>query len=187
MAMSRFLSQSLPRSSPHYPAAALMSHHRHHSSKSRRAQLNEVTEIDQASSSSADPGGEAAAEIIALGIKRIEDAIHNIIVLRSAPDWLPFLSGSSYWVPPRASAVRRSGAASQHRAESMIDVVEKLAALRVKRNQGLPLDLLLEDENMSFTSTKGWPASSFYIEGNRFELDSVFDRNGYMERLKFDL
>ncbi|GFP91405.1 hypothetical protein PHJA_001284500 [Phtheirospermum japonicum] len=56
MAMSRFLSQSLPRSSPHYPAAALMSHHRHHSSKSRRAQLNEVTEIDQTSSSSADPG-----------------------------------------------------------------------------------------------------------------------------------
>ncbi|GFP96099.1 hypothetical protein PHJA_001754000, partial [Phtheirospermum japonicum] len=89
--------------------------------------------------------------------------------------------------PPRASAVRRSGAASQHRAESMIDVVGKLAALRVKRNQGLPLDLLSEDENMSFTSTKGWPASSFYIEGNRFDLDSVFDRNGYMERLKFDL
>ncbi|GFP93984.1 hypothetical protein PHJA_001542800 [Phtheirospermum japonicum] len=114
MAMSRFLSQSLPRSSPHYPAAALMSHHRHHSSKSRRTQVNEVTEIDQASSSSTGPVGEAAAEIIALGIKRIEDAIHNIIVRRSAPDWLPFLPGSSYWVPPRASAVRRSGAASQH-------------------------------------------------------------------------
>ncbi|GFQ08456.1 hypothetical protein PHJA_002989600 [Phtheirospermum japonicum] len=134
MAMSRFLSQSLPRSSPHYPDATLMSHHRHHSSKSRRAQLNEVTEIDQASSSSADPGGEAAAEIITLGIKRIEDAIHNIIVCRSAPDWLPFLPGSSYWIPSRASAVRRSGAASQHRAESMIDVVGKLVALRVKRN-----------------------------------------------------
>ncbi|GFQ06358.1 hypothetical protein PHJA_002779800 [Phtheirospermum japonicum] len=166
MAMSRFLSQSLPRSSPHYPAAALMSHHRHHSSKSRRAHLNEVTRIDQASSSSADPGGEAAAEIISLGIKRIENAIHNIIVRRSAPDWLPFLPGSSYWVPPRASAMRRSGAVSQHHAKSMIDVVGKLAALRVKRNQGLPLDLLSEDENMSFTSTKGWPASSFYIEGN---------------------
>ncbi|GFP88628.1 hypothetical protein PHJA_001006500 [Phtheirospermum japonicum] len=187
MAMSRFLSQSLPRSSPHYPAAALMSHHRHHSSKSRRTQVNEVTEIDQASSSSAGPVGEAAAEIIALGIKRIEDAIHNIIIRRSAPDWLPFLPGSSYWVPPCASAVRRSGAASQHRAESMIDVVGKLAALSVKSNQGLPLDLLSEDEDMSFTSTKGWPASSFYIEGNRFDLDSVFDRNRYMERLKFGL
>ncbi|GFP93985.1 hypothetical protein PHJA_001542900 [Phtheirospermum japonicum] len=155
MAMSRFLSQSLPRSSPHYPAAALMSHHRHHSSKSRRTQVNEVTEIDQASSSSTGPVGEAAAEIIALGIKRIEDAIHNIIVRRSAPDWLPFLPGSSYWVPPRASAVRRSG------AESMIDVVGKLVALRMKRNQGLPLDLLSEDENMSFTSTKGWPRLFF--------------------------
>ncbi|GFP90753.1 hypothetical protein PHJA_001219200 [Phtheirospermum japonicum] len=103
MAMSRFLSQSLPHSSPHYLATALMSHHRHHSSKSRRAQLNEVTEIDQASSSSADPGGEAAIEIIALGIKRIEDAIHNIIVRRSAPDWLPFSPGprtGSRPVPP---------------------------------------------------------------------------------------
>ncbi|KAL3623491.1 hypothetical protein CASFOL_029504 [Castilleja foliolosa] len=160
MAMSRFVSQSLSRSSPYYPAAALINHPRHHSSKSRRAQLNEVTEIDQA-----DSGGEASAEIIALGIKRIEDAIHNIIVRRSAPDWLPFLPGYSYWVPPRASAVRRGRAASEHRAESMVDVIGKLSALGVKRNKGLQLDLLSEDENMSFTSTKGWPASSFYIGG----------------------
>ncbi|KAL3640233.1 hypothetical protein CASFOL_015201 [Castilleja foliolosa] len=161
MAISRFLSQSLlHRSSPHYPAPALVNHHRHQSSKSRRAQLNDLTEIDQASSSSADPGRDISADTIALGMKRIEDAIHNIIVRRAAPDWIPFLPGYSYWVPPRASSVRRSGAAS----ESMVDVIGKFSALRVKRNQRVPFDLLSEDENMSFSSTKGWPASSFYIE-----------------------
>ncbi|KAL3625145.1 hypothetical protein CASFOL_030599 [Castilleja foliolosa] len=166
MAISRFFSQSLlHRSSPHSPAPALMNHHRHQSSKSHRAQLNDVTEIDQASSSSADPGREVSAETIALGVKRIEDAIHGIIVRRAAPDWIPFLPGYSYWVPPRASSVSRSGAASEYRAESIVDVIGKFSALRVKRNQGVPFDLLSEDENMAFSSTKGWPASSFYIEG----------------------
>ncbi|GJZ17852.1 hypothetical protein Tco_0553975 [Tanacetum coccineum] len=36
-----------------------------------------------------------------LGIRKLEDAIHSIIVKQSAPDWLPFSPGSSYWVPPR--------------------------------------------------------------------------------------
>ncbi|KAI3870669.1 hypothetical protein MKX03_000629, partial [Papaver bracteatum] len=36
-----------------------------------------------------------------LGMKRLEDAIYGIIVRRSAPDWLPFSPGSSYWVPPK--------------------------------------------------------------------------------------
>ncbi|KAK6126604.1 hypothetical protein DH2020_039650 [Rehmannia glutinosa] len=34
-----------------------------------------------------------------------------------------------------------------------------------ERNRGLQLDLLSEDENMAFTSARGWPASAFYIEG----------------------
>ncbi|KAF3946452.1 hypothetical protein CMV_027282 [Castanea mollissima] len=33
-------------------------------------------------------------------LRKLEDAIHRIIVRRFAPDWLPFLPGSSYWVPP---------------------------------------------------------------------------------------
>ncbi|KAK6126558.1 hypothetical protein DH2020_039701 [Rehmannia glutinosa] len=158
MAMSRIFSQSLSRSSLR-PPAALISHHRHRSSKIHNAQIIEV-EIDQASSSQTD-SPEAAAEVITLGIKKLEDAIHSIVVRRSAPDWLPFLPGYSYWVPPRASAMR----GVQHPVGSMIDVIGKLSASGVKRNRGLQLDLLSEDENMAFTSARGWPASAFYIEG----------------------
>ncbi|THU57140.1 hypothetical protein C4D60_Mb03t00380 [Musa balbisiana] len=39
-------------------------------------------------------------EIEVLGMRRLEDVIHAIVVRRSAPCWLPFLPGSSYWVPP---------------------------------------------------------------------------------------
>ncbi|KAI3447327.1 hypothetical protein Pfo_003992 [Paulownia fortunei] len=157
MAMSRILSQSLPRSSLR-PPTALISHHRHRSNKTHRAELIEV-EVDQASSSQTD-SPEAAAEVLTLGIKKLEDAIHGIIVRRAAPDWLPFLPGYSYWVPPRASTMR-----AHHPAGSMIEVIGNLAFSGVARNRSLPLDLLSEDEHMAFTSAKGWPASAFYIEG----------------------
>ncbi|CAA0842199.1 Unknown protein [Striga hermonthica] len=162
MAMSRILSYSLHRSSPLCPPAALTSHRRHRSSKSRRGvQLAEAAEIEQSPTDSP----EAAAEVITLGMKKLEDAIHSIIVRRSAPDWLPFLPGSSYWVPPRSSSLRAGRADLHHPARSLVDVIGKLSAARAKRSQGLSIDVLSEDENMAFTSAKGWPASSFYIEG----------------------
>ena len=52
-------------------------------------------------------------------LTKLEDAIHRIIVRRSAPDWLPFLPGSSYWVPPPRS-----------RDYGLNQLVEKLANLR---------------------------------------------------------
>ncbi|KAL6508444.1 hypothetical protein OROHE_021577 [Orobanche hederae] len=159
--MSRILSQYMSRSSLRSPAG-LTSHHRHRSSKTRGPQLIEVVEIDQVSSSQID-STEAAAEVITLGIKKLEDAIHSIIVRRSAPDWLPFLPGFSYWVPPRHSVMRGGGA--QPFQGSTIGVTSKLAASGLKMDRILPLDLLSEDENMAFASAKGWPASSFYIEG----------------------
>ncbi|CAO2841809.1 unnamed protein product [Amaranthus hypochondriacus] len=39
------------------------------------------------------------------GTVDIEDAIHNIVALRLAPDWLVFVPGSSYWVPPKPPAL----------------------------------------------------------------------------------
>ncbi|KAJ8557782.1 hypothetical protein K7X08_004548 [Anisodus acutangulus] len=45
-----------------------------------------------------------AEEAEALAVQRIEETIHRIIVRRSAPDWLPFCPGASYWVPPRRSS-----------------------------------------------------------------------------------
>ncbi|RWV97459.1 hypothetical protein GW17_00039751, partial [Ensete ventricosum] len=42
-------------------------------------------------------------EIEVLVIHRLEDAIiHAIVVRREAPDWLPFIPGSSYLVLPRS-------------------------------------------------------------------------------------
>ncbi|KAL7162883.1 hypothetical protein ACSBR2_043203 [Camellia fascicularis] len=75
----------------------------------------------------------------ALAVQKIEDAIHRIIVKRSAPDWLPFVPGSSYWVPP------------QRRTYGIADLVDKLA------------NSLTEEEVMSLTTARGWPSSAFFV------------------------
>ncbi|KAK6147438.1 hypothetical protein DH2020_018350 [Rehmannia glutinosa] len=156
MAMSRILSQSLHRASLR-PPTPLISHHRHRSNKTHHAQLVEV-DLDSASSSHPD-SPEAAAEVITVGIKKLEDAIHSIIVRRAAPDWLPFLPGYSYWVPPRATSMRN------HSASNMIEVIGKLASSGAMRNRSLHHEMLSEDEQMSLTSAKGWPSSAVFIEG----------------------
>ncbi|KAK6131678.1 hypothetical protein DH2020_034585 [Rehmannia glutinosa] len=155
MAMSRILSQSLHRASLR-PPTAIISHHRHRSNKTHHAQLVEV-DLDSASSSHPD-SPEAAAEVITVGIKKLEDAIHSIIVRRAAPDWLPFLPGYSYWVPPRATSMRN------HSASNMIEVIGKLASSGAMRNRSLHHEMLSEDEQMSLTSAKGWPSSAVFIE-----------------------
>lgn len=153
MAMSRILAQSLPRSSL-APPTALFGLHRHRSTKSHRAQLIEI-DTDQPDTP------EAAAEVIAFGIRKLEDAIHSIIVRRAAPDWLPFLPGYSYWVPPRASASLRPDQPSG----SMIEVIGKLASSDLIRSRPPALDLLSDDEQKAFSSTKGWPSSEFFLQG----------------------
>ncbi|KAL6553786.1 hypothetical protein OROMI_019459 [Orobanche minor] len=90
MAMSRFLFQSLTRPSLRFPTS-LISNHRHHSNKAHHAQL---IELDLESASSSQIGSpEVVAEVIRVGIKKLEEAIHSIIVRRAAPGWLPFLPG----------------------------------------------------------------------------------------------
>lgn len=75
-------------------------------------------------------------------LRKLEDAIHRIIVRRSAPDWLPFLPGASYWVPPPRS-----------RNYGLTQLVEKLA------------NPLTEEESMSTTTVRGWPSSDYFIHG----------------------
>ncbi|GAB4838282.1 hypothetical protein Ancab_027810 [Ancistrocladus abbreviatus] len=111
---------------------------RNRSSLSTKAQLIEVDL--QTSSSSADDGG-SAAEVELLGIKKLEEVLHNIIVRRSAPDWLPFVPGATYWVPHKPSA------------NSIVELVGKLT------------NPLSEEERLSLTTVRGWPSSSFFIEG----------------------
>ncbi|PSR96242.1 Nuclear-interacting partner of ALK like [Actinidia chinensis var. chinensis] len=74
-----------------------------------------------------------------LSVKKIEDAIHRIIVKRSTPDWLPFVPGSSYWVPPR------------RRSYGVAKLMEKLA------------NTLTEEEVMSLAISRGWPSSAFFV------------------------
>ncbi|KAL6575239.1 hypothetical protein OROMI_012524 [Orobanche minor] len=155
MAMSRILFQSLTRPSLRFPIS-LISNHRHHSNKAHHAQLIEL-DLESASSSQYD-SPEAAAEVIRVGIKKLEEAIHSIIVRRAAPGWLPFLPGYSYWVPPHATSMR------SHSANNMIEVVRKLASPEAMRNGRLQEELLTEDEQMSFMSAKGWPSSAVFIE-----------------------
>ncbi|CAA2993304.1 Hypothetical predicted protein [Olea europaea subsp. europaea] len=94
------------------------------------------------------------------GIKKLEEAMHRIVVRRSAPNWLPFLPGYSYWVPPS-----NSNGIMRH-PQGLIEVVGKLAMEAVP-NWETPLDILTEDKTMSFSSARdrGWPSSTYFIEG----------------------
>ncbi|KAK9269463.1 hypothetical protein L1049_001238 [Liquidambar formosana] len=105
--------------------------HRLRSTQSGKAQL---IEIDFDSS-------DGDAEVLGGGIRKLEDLIHRIIVQRSAPAWLPFIPGSSYWVPPK------------RKPHSIVDLLGKLA------------NPLTEEEALSLTTVRGWPCSTHFIPG----------------------
>ncbi|KAJ7952063.1 Serine/arginine repetitive matrix protein 2, putative isoform 2 [Quillaja saponaria] len=133
--MARSLSQTLtltrlgrnlpPKSRP--PSSRLLTLR---SQSNQSSSSNDLNELDS-SSANTDPL-----------IRKLEDAIHRIIVRRSAPDWLPFLPGSSYWVPPPRSS-----------SNTLAQLVDKLA------------NPLTEEESMSVTTVRGWPSSAFFTEG----------------------
>ncbi|KAJ8616954.1 hypothetical protein MRB53_013140 [Persea americana] len=139
--MARILSQSLIHDSatlfssksliPLSPSSRLLNL-RNRSTKSQSQ--NHLIEVDLSSSSS--------EEADLLGMRRLEDAIHGIIVRRSAPDWLPFVPGASYWVPPR-----------RHQSLGLAELVGRLA------------NPLSDDESMALTTVRGWPSSSYFVEG----------------------
>ncbi|GMI77432.1 hypothetical protein HRI_001412500 [Hibiscus trionum] len=99
--------------------------------RSQSSQPNHFDHPDASSDASSDPL-----------LRKLEDAIHRIIVRRSAPDWLPFLPGSSYWVPP-----------STARSYGLAQIVERLA------------NPLTPEESMSTTTVRGWPSSEYFIKG----------------------
>ncbi|KAK5791905.1 hypothetical protein PVK06_033018 [Gossypium arboreum] len=100
--------------------------------RTQSSQPNHFDQSDASSESSSDPL-----------LRKLEDAIHRIIVRRSAPDWLPFLPGSSYWVPPPTS-----------QSYGLAQIVEKLA------------NPLTPEESLSTTTVRGWPSSEYFIKGN---------------------
>lgn len=106
---------------------------------SLRTQSNQPNHSDFSDPLS-DPSSDSCSDPL---LRKLEDAIHRIIVRRSAPDWLPFLPGSSYWVPP-----------STAQSYGLAQVVEKLA------------NPLTPEESLSTTTVRGWPSSDYFIKGN---------------------
>lgn len=184
MAMARLLRQTLlHRTRPSaVPLSPLILSHRHRSGKAQRAQIIEV-DLDSSSSSSpssaspSSPEGSQSSssdeEKINGGIRKLEEVVQNIIVRRSAPDWLPFRPGSSYWVPPLPTSIRNNPYGG------VVEVLGRLSnASRVHAGDGQgpsrslamggPFpnsELLSHDELMPLSSSRGWPSPSYFIEG----------------------
>lgn len=82
---------------------------------------------------------QAEAEAEARVVKKIEDAMHTIIIKRSRPDWLPFVPGASYWVPQRRHSY------------GVAEIVHQLS------------NPLTEEQLNSLITFQGWPSSAFYL------------------------
>lgn len=148
--MAGSLRQALVRRSPLLsavrPSLSLLSRALSDSSF-RKGQLVEIDLSDsdaEVTTASAGEGSDSAEEEISAnpgGMSRLDEAIHSIVAQRAAPDWLPFLPGSSYWVPPM-----KKGLSYQ--------VVEIMGGA------------LSKEERLSYTTGRGWPSStSHFMEG----------------------
>ncbi|KAL8138580.1 hypothetical protein V2J09_004581 [Rumex salicifolius] len=91
-----------------------------------------------------DPDAERAA------IRKLEDAVHRVIVKRSQPDWLPFRPGSSYWVPPKS------------KSRGFAQVIDRLAN-----------SVSVKDPAMAIASHRGWPSSESYFKGGALSTREV--------------
>lgn len=99
-----------------------------------------IPDVADSSSSPSSSSSSISPESEALVVRIIEDAVHRIIVNRSAPEWLPLVPGASYWVPPK----RRNYGVAQ----------------LLRRLSNSPLD---PDQLMSLTTSRAWPSSAYYL------------------------
>lgn len=160
MAMARIISQSLiyQKSSVAVPARAL-AHSRHRSGKAHAAQVIELDLESSASSSSSSAEG-FDVDTVNGAIKKLDEVIHGIIVRRATPDWLPFLPGYSFWIPPPGH--------NHHFGTSggLVDVIGKLSGVsrngQNRINGNFSSDIMPEDDEMPH---RGWPSESYFIEG----------------------
>ncbi|CAM8948022.1 unnamed protein product [Rhodiola kirilowii] len=104
-------------------------------------------ESDSASSVAADPSLTDLDHLLAL--RRIESAMHQILVKKSTPGWLPFVPGGSYWVPPVSSNKSNSVAEMVEKSASSLKKEEKAAA----RNE------------RSVRTERGWPSKAYFFRG----------------------
>nr|ACG37583.1 hypothetical protein [Zea mays] len=141
----------------------------------------EIVEIDlteEDAGSSAHGSSPSSPSIEVVGIRRLEEAIHGVMVRRAAPDWLPFVPGGSYWVPPLrlphevtafVGRIAASGGASGV-AKFMDGVAAPGGAGAVGGAfEVVELDddefMEEEEEALCFSTTRGWPSTSFFVQG----------------------
>ncbi|BAF15716.1 uncharacterized protein [Oryza sativa Japonica Group] len=149
--MARLLSRTLALARA--DSAAVPSYGRLHvrgvSSKVEFIEIDLSSEDAPSSSSSSgvEGGGFGPRE---MGMRRLEDAIHGVLVRRAAPEWLPFVPGGSYWVPE----MRRGVAA---------DLVG--TAVRSAIGAAWNAEAMTEEEMMCLTTMRGWPSEAYFVEG----------------------
>ncbi|XP_052165854.1 uncharacterized protein LOC127782623 [Oryza glaberrima] len=120
----------------------------------------DLAEDDDAASTSGPASSPASVEVV--GVRRLEEAIHGVMVRRAAPDWLPFVPGGSFWVPPMrrphgvADLVGRIAAAAGGDAEVVA------GGLAYEPEVYAPMT---EEEALSFSTARGWPSASYFVEG----------------------
>ncbi|XP_028772005.1 uncharacterized protein LOC114729196 [Neltuma alba] len=102
-----------------------------HRNQSNQPSSSDVVDVDAASCNT-DPL-----------IRKLEDAIQCIIVRRSAPDWLPFYPGASYWVPPPSTP-----------SNGLANLLHNLT------------DPPAQQDSPPLTSPGAWPSPSYFIQGS---------------------
>ncbi|PAN34273.1 hypothetical protein PAHAL_6G080100 [Panicum hallii] len=160
--MARLLAQTLTLARPApSPSAAAAS-----ASLRGLATKVEVIEIDLTEDDAAAPGSPAASPSVeVVGIRRLEEAIHGVMVRRATPDWLPFVPGGSFWVPPLrrpqgvAELVGRIAAAGG--AEGLVGAAGGAVEVEVVEFDAP----MTEEEALSFSTARGWPSASYFVEG----------------------
>nr|CAB3482513.1 unnamed protein product [Digitaria exilis] len=158
--MARLLAQTLTLARPG-PCPSASASLRGFATKVEVIEID-LTEDDAAAGSShGSPASSPSVEVV--GIRRLEEAIHGVMVRRATPDWLPFVPGGSFWVPPLrhphgvaelVSRIAAAGSAEGYAgaAGSAVEVVELDAPLT-------------EEEVLSFTTARGWPSASYFVDG----------------------
>lgn len=100
--MARILSQTLIRESqalihdaaPSSRSPYFASRFINSRGQSKRPEKAQLVELDLG------PEEQPESESGPASMRRLREAIHAVVIRRAAPDWLPFVPGSSYWIPP---------------------------------------------------------------------------------------
>lgn len=141
--MARLLGRTLVRR-----AAAAAVRLRPSRALSTKVEFVEIDLSEESPASSGGGGGSVGDAAAPVRMRRLEDAIHGVLVRRAAPDWLPFVPGGSYWVPPMSRP---------------LGVTDLLGGAVYTSKGGA--SVLTEEEAMCFTTVRGWPSAKYFVEG----------------------